>query len=393
MVRNLFGFPKRLYREARKQFRVKERLPIKWRINNEIFGIGKVRDISASGALIEASALRPIGDGTVLQIEADSPAQGKFLPSQGRITWSRKKSFFSENLLCGVEFINPVSEVVERLKERVQDRIAKIERFEKIGDVLNVILFLTAVILGVIVLRQQSGIQRTIERSNHLMLGSSKQQASLYQEFLARHDIQLLVFAELNKEYNTTKALLTQTENLLAQSHEQNKIARNEISSLKSSLVEAQAVGIDDSKTKILIAERAGLRQNLVSLKSEINALIENNPRLFGSQAASYQNRIQNLNLQVKDLKYSTLMASISDHKQSMIQARKRIRDLKRQAAVARQEVQYQKDQIGLLKGNRGYLTKGGQVFAGGSDSGLSENGSQASKSTRKVNIDVSLFE
>ncbi|MDD3375375.1 MAG: PilZ domain-containing protein [Candidatus Omnitrophica bacterium] len=392
MVRNLFGFPKKLYKEARSQFRVKEHLPIKWMSGSDVSGIGKIRDISASGALIEAKAMKPFGDGTVLQMQVDSPAQGEFVPAQGRIVWSRRKSFFNQSLLCGVEFINPASEIMERLKERVSARIAKIERFDRFGDILNLVLFILAVGLGILVVRQQSSIQKTIEKSNHLMLGSSKKQADLYRMSMSAYQMQSLVLAELTKNYNTTQALLSQTESLLAQTQEDYGLAKQEVSALKSSLEQARIAGLDTS-TKVLISERDDLKGQLASLRTEINLLLQENPDLLSSQTAPFQSRVDNINIQMQDLKYSTLMANIKEHKKAIGESRYKIASLKRQARKVKKEILHQRDAIGLAQGNQGYLIKDGEIFSAQKTAQTSAGLKESGEPVKKVNINVSLFE
>ncbi len=388
MSRNLFGFPTKLYKEARKESRVKEHLPVKWMAGADVSGIGKIRDISTSGALIEAKAMKPFGDGTVLQLDVDSPAQGEFVPTQGRIVWSRRKSFFNQSLLCGVEFINPASEVMERLKERVGDRISRIERFDRFGDILNITLFIVVVGLGIVVLRQQSSIQKTIEKSNHLMLGSSKKQADLYRMSIGAYQAQELMLGELTKNYNTTKALLTQTESLLTQTQEENKLVKKEVSTLKSSLAQARIAELDNS-TKVLIGERNDLKMQLAGLRTEINLLLQENPDLFSSKASVYQDRIDNINIQMQDLKYSTLLVNIRDHKKAIRESHKKISALKQQAQQAKKEALRQRDALALAQGNQGYMIKEGQVF-------LRKNSKCSSwfvwYASKKVNINVSFL-
>ena len=391
MSRNLFGFPKKLHKEARTQSRVKEQLPVKWMAGADVSGIGKIRDISASGALIEAKAMKPFGDGTVLQLEVDSPAQGEFVPAQGRIVWSRRKSFFSQSLLCGVEFINPASEILERLKERVSDRIAKIERFDRLGDILNLTLFILAVGLGIIVLRQQFAVHKTIEKSNHLMLGSSKEQADLYRMSMGAYQMQALVLTELTKNYSTTKALLTQTESLLSRIQKDYGLAQKEVSSLKSSLTQARMAGLSDS-TKVLISERDDLKGQLASLRTEINLLLQENPGLLSSRRASYESRVDNINIQMQDLKYSTLIANIKEHKKVIRESHHKIALLKRQAREAKKEILRQKDAVALAQGNQGYVIKDGQLLSAQRTQMLVDF-RKAGAPAKRVNINVSLFE
>jgi len=279
---------------------------------------------------------------------------------------------------------------MERLKERVGDRIAKIERFDRLGDVFNVTLFVVAVVLGIIVLRQQSSIQRTIEKSNHLMLGSSRKQADLYRISIGAYQAQELMLGELTKNYSTTKALLTQTESLLTQTQEENKSVKKEISTLKSSLAQARIAELDNS-TKVLIGERNDLKMQLAGLRTEINLLLQENPDLLSSQASVYQSRIDNINIQMQDLKYSTLLVNIKDHKKAIRESRQKIAVLKQQAVQAKKEALRQRDAVALAQGNQGYVIKDGQAFS--SQKIANVPASLPGAPAKKVNINVSFFE
>ncbi|MCX5682058.1 MAG: PilZ domain-containing protein, partial [Candidatus Omnitrophica bacterium] len=123
MKRNMFGFPERLYREARKDFRVREKVPITWTVQNGSSGIGHVSDISTSGALIEARGSRPLTDGTVISFKSETGAQGGFLPPKAKVVWSRPSGLLKRRVLCGVEFSDSSPEETDRLKKRIDERI------------------------------------------------------------------------------------------------------------------------------------------------------------------------------------------------------------------------------------------------------------------------------
>jgi len=385
MKRNIFGFPQKLYQEGRRQFRIRENLAVKLLAGESVFSeLGKVRDISSTGALIEAKALRPIGDGTVLSLQPEGVLQDNFLPSQGRVVWSKEKGLFNHNLLCGIEFVNPSADALTCLKTRIQNRIAVVRRMDNLKDVINIVLFLVLITLGFVVLRQQTGVHRTIEKSNHLMMGAAAGQAELLRYSHEQYAIQTEVLTELNKEYDTVRVLLAQTESLLARTQVEKQQAQEEISSLRAELSKAQTANLSE-QAAMLLKERDVLRQELAALKIEMNTVVAQNPGAWRDNSAAYQSRLDDAQLKINDLKYSTLMARIADHKKEINLAKQRIHELKYQAAAARREAQRQRDQIETAQGNQGYVTKDGQLMSASQQS--------VSSAKPKVNIDVSLFE
>jgi len=379
MTRNMFGFPKRLYEETRRHFRVKEAVPIKWTIGGLATGTGRVCDISSTGALIEAHVTRPIGDGTVIALEQEAGPLGGFLPTEGRIVWSKSKGFIKKSTLCGVEFTHTSSEVNDRLQKRIQDRISKMELGDKILSIVTILLVIVMLSLGGIVLSQRSSISQTIEQSNSLALSAFGQQAKIYRELLGQYKALQTVYAQLQGEYTATRVLLAQTESLLVEARRQYAEAQTEINSLRGALAQAKVATLDEN-VKVLIAQRDGLRQDLQSLQAEINALAAESPEALQAQTDAYKARMGQLDVRMKNLKYETLLAGISEQQKQIQLSKKRIHELKVQAALTRREAQDKKDEVALIQGNQGFFTKDGKAFL------------RKDAPVKKVNINVSAF-
>ena len=391
MTRNMFGFPKRLYEEARRNFRVKEALPITWTIGGLGSGSGRVCDISSTGALIEAHATRPIGDGTVIALEQGAGSLAGFLPSEGRIAWSKPKGLFKKSTLCGVEFTNVSSEVNEQLKKRIQERIGTMELGDKVISAITIFLVAVMLSLGGFVLSQRSSVYQTIERSNVLALNVASHQAKLYKELLAQHKILQNVYTELQAEYASTRILLAQTEGLLTEARRQYTQAQEEINTLRSSLAQAKIETLGDN-VKILVAQRDGLREDLKGLQDEINALAMENPESWQAQSSQYASKMDELDVRMKSLKYETLIAKVGEQQKQVQLSQRRIRDLKIQAALAKRETQIKKDEIALSQGNRGFFIKDGEAFSHKDLSSGNVNTGTSGTSAKKVNINVSVF-
>lgn len=392
MTRNMFGFPKRLYEETRRHFRVKESLPIKWTIGGLASGSGRVCDLSSTGALIEAHATtRPIGDGTVVALEQNAGALDNFLPPEGRIVWSKTKGFFKKSTLCGVEFIHSSSEVNDRLKNRIQARISQMELGDKVTSVITILLVIAMLALGGLVLSQRSSIYQTVDRSNTLALNVVNQQATLYRDLLAQHKALQNVYVELQAEYASTRILLAQTENLLIEAKRQYAQAQNDINTLRSALAQAKMETLGEN-VKVLVAQRDGLRADLQALANEINTLAAENPEAWKAQSSQYAGKMDALDVRMKSLKYETLIAKVGEQQEQVRLSKKRIRDLKIQAALVKKETQIKKDEIALSQGNRGFFVRDGKLFDPKSASNTDSNLTTSESPSKKININVSFF-
>jgi outer membrane murein-binding lipoprotein Lpp len=387
----MFGFPKRLYEETRRNFRVKEVLPINWTIAGMESGSGRVCDISSTGALIEAHATRPIGDGTVIALAQEAGPLGAFLPPEGRIVWSKPRGLFKKSTLCGVEFTNASSEVNDRLKKRIQERIGEMELTDKVISAITIVLVLVMLGLGGVVMAQRSSIYQTVERSNVLALNTIGQQAKIYEELLTQHKILETFYAELQSEYAATRILLAQTEGLLAEAKRQYAEAQTEISTLRSALAQAKMETLGEN-VKVLVAQRDSLREDLKALENEINALALENPEGWQAQSGQYANRMDELDLRMKNLKYETLLARIGDHQKQVQAMKNKVHQLKQQAAAAKRETQRKKDELALSQGNRGFIVLDGKFLDSKDFLSADSEPKSSTSPAKKVNINVSVF-
>ena len=378
MIRNVFGFPKKLYQESRRSFRVRESAPIKWSVGGIGSGFGCVCDLSTTGALIDAK--HPLVDGTVISFDQG----GSVMPPQGRVVWSKPKGWLRQGTLCGVEFIDTPAEAAHRLKERIESRLLSMNRTETILAAITIFLVVVMLVLGGLVLAQRASIAQTVERSNSLILNAADQQAKLYSDLIAQHKVLEGLYSELQLEYASARILLAQTEGLLAEAQRQYAQAQQEIATLKSTLAQAKLDTLGDN-VQALMAQRDGLREDLKVLQDEINALAAQNPTTWQAQAQGYSDKIDDLDVRMKDLKYETLLARIGDHQKQIRVAKDRMAQLKQQAVLARRDAQRKRDEIALAQGNRGFVLKDGKIPSG-------IKAAAVESPAKKVNIDVSFF-
>jgi len=73
-------------------------------------------------------------------------------------------------------------------------------------------------------------------------------------------------------------------------------------------------------------------------------------------------------------------LAGISEQQKQIQLSKKRIHELKVQAALTRREAQDKKDEVALIQGNQGFFTKDGKAFL------------RKDAPVKKVNINVSAF-
>ena len=107
--------------EFRRHSRIKERVPVRWKIKGKnVEGLGEVLNISTSGLLLETdSAFSPLDES---ELEIEPIEKGiEFLPQDGRLIWFRKIKILNTRFWCGLEFIKPRQETVEKIKRKVEE--------------------------------------------------------------------------------------------------------------------------------------------------------------------------------------------------------------------------------------------------------------------------------
>ncbi len=174
--------------EARRSLRVKENLPVRWRIQDGYeSGEGKVLNISTTGVLLQTRKDFAPMEKTVFALESLGAVNGHFLPKQGRLVWS-KTSGFRNNRICGLEFIQPEEKVVANLRERIQSGITKVANARRTRSIFGSLLLSAAVILLGFVIKQSIENYQSLNASHELMSETLDQQIALsrlYQQELA----------------------------------------------------------------------------------------------------------------------------------------------------------------------------------------------------------------
>ena len=221
--------------ESRRDLRVKENLPVTWHLKDKgSSGKAKIRNISDSGMMLSSDAEIVDAQDNLFVFEPNFRVESDFLPSQGRMVWSKRNgSRFS----CGIQFINPAQDVSHRLHEKIQQRVAKSQRARGLRSVMGVILTVALLIMIAVTIYQQVMISHQYEQSTRLLLDSSSQQAVVYQEVV--------------NDLAETKTILADTQNLLSQAQEQIVVLQNDVQAKDS-----QISGLQNENSKTLVPPR-----------------------------------------------------------------------------------------------------------------------------------------
>ncbi len=333
--------------ELRKSQRINGKVPITWHVKDqEMHGQGIIRNISTSGMMLEAKTENPLPGNCVLAFEAPSQDAQDFIPSLGRMVWSKRNG---TGFAWGVEFIEPAQEVVANLTQAVQEKIQKIENAQKAKNIIGGILSVAMIALIGFSLIQQSINQKNIELSNRLLLTSSSQQTSLYNTVRENYRVLQDQYQQREAELSAVAQELDQTRAFLADAQQALVTMQGENASLTS-------------RIKTMQAENDALMVQLNEAKEKIRLYSGNVGNLEESKSAMKLIR------------------------QGLRSVKASLKGIKQRAHLAKVEAQRERDKIILAAGNSGYLVRGGKLFA-------PPKAAAPAAAQKKIKIDVSLVE
>ena len=304
--------------EARRSLRIKEKLPVRWRIQDGYeSGEGKILNISTTGVLLQTQKDFAPMEKTVFALESLDSVNGHFLPKQGRLVWSKTQGF-RHNRLCGLEFIQPEEKVVANLRERIQSGITKVANARRTRSIFGSLLLATAVILLGFVIKQSIENYQSLNASHALMSETLDQQVALSRLY--------------QQELVATKAALAETQALLAKAQAENVNL--------SALVEEL-----NQKNAAFQARMVDLEQKNIDLNGQLNVI---------------QERLRFLEGDVRSIEEGR--AVIQTYKQNLRKVKIKIGEFKQEAHYAKIAAQKERDQIETMLGNNGYIMKNGKV-------------------------------
>ncbi len=336
--------------EARGSFRINERFPLIWHLKDSSVGsTALVRNLSATGMMLEADIQSPPPVDSVLSFEIKGDHPLGVIPPLGRIVWSKPKSCISSRSLYGIEFIEPVQDILLRLREFIQQKIIRMENAERVKARIGIVLFIILTAVLAFCLFQQNAIHRNYEKSYHLMTASSQAQASTYGELRMQYQNQREVLKVISIDLSKSQALLEETEVMLTSVRKESEAA-------------------------------------LGRLNSEINNLHQKNSALSDQleeaqgQLAVYEVNPDNLD---------EAKAILSFHQAMIAKIKRKINNLRQQARMAYVKVQKKRDEYALAMGNNGFIIKNGKPVP----PYQSEYYSRMKRSSPEIEIDVTLVE
>ncbi len=331
--------------DLRKNLRVKEDLPVRWRIQDSpIYGEGRLKNLSTGGLSFETNAQFKPSDGCVFTF--DSFPEGVKVSDSllGRLVWSQKKGFSKSKTVCGIEFVNPTENIVAHIRERVQKRIIQSAKRRKVESFFAVLLLLFLLAFTVYSVRQYLAVYGDLSSVNNAMLATSSKQAALYRESLQQLAI--------------VKETLAQTEMLLNQVKAEN--------ALLTKMTEEQKVKLAEDENTIT--------QLKTQNEATINDLTEVRDKLH-----FYERDIKSLE-DGRDL-IKVFRYKIHDVKRA-------VHDIRRQAYYAKITALKELDKLKLLQGNNGFFVKSGKAY----QSNASNEAQQAAQANRRIEVNVEII-
>ena len=244
-----------LLKDDRKDLRIRENIQVPWQIKyRQRHGLAKIRNISASGMLIETNRAFDLKDECIFSFDAEQSAD-TYIPQIGRLVWHKRKKFSRNKYLCGIKFVEAEEKILQRMRQRVASGVRRYVRDYRIMTITGLVLCAVFMGLMIYIIAFSAMIYNDVSRANEVALGSSNQQVMLSQNAinlyrgnevkLAEASEKLVIASRLIQEDKTaldlyaqeldaTKALLAQTETMLIEANDQNVVMNNQLQEFQS---------------------------------------------------------------------------------------------------------------------------------------------------------------
>ncbi|MBU0467546.1 MAG: PilZ domain-containing protein [Candidatus Omnitrophica bacterium] len=343
------------FNDSRFDFRVNARKKISWFIDEKgANGKGYVRNISSSGMLLEIDSDLAPTDRSFFAIDT-STEEDSFIPKKGQLVWSKKKGFSKRKYLCGIEFIEPTQKILLNLKNKIKEKISQLDKINTITNFISLILALA--IIGLTAYTVSVGVEtyNKMSLANIKMFAVSSKQATLTQNYASLYrdsELRLLeatqelnassiMFKDVTADLEMTKAILVQTETMLADARNDmaNKM-QTEISNL-TALKEKELAAVRAE----LVAQIKVLEDKSIDLKGEI-ALLDSNLKYYEGN--------------IKNIGEGKVLLQLYHDNMNLVKSK--IKDFKIEAKLVRTQALREMDRVRVLLGNNGYFIKNGEV-------------------------------
>lgn len=324
---NTADLPRDLRGESRRHVRIQENTHLLWHIReNGLVGQARIRNISTSGMLLELTSVNALADQSVLSFDSNLN-DANYIPETGRLVWRKKKRFWGNRYLCGIQFVDPPIVLLYRLRKRVEASVKNLIRMWKINQAVSIFLAGVMVILVAYAVWLGGIIFQDISSSSRELLATANQQVDLTREYQRLYADSTRRLADVTLELNLTTALYQESQKSLQATEQELAVAKSALSQTESLLAESQAKNVEAEQQVVAARSQAGQASAAQDIVSDIpggKALI-----------ALYRDQIKQVGAQINQIKYEDHMTQVS--------------------AVE------ERDRVRLMYGNHGYFVKSGQ--------------------------------
>lgn len=365
--------------ERRKDSRSRENKRIAWRVeNSDACGHGRVRDMSASGMLLEITSPVRLVEQSLFSFDP-APQKDGCIPSSGRLAWQMKKRYLRNQYLCGIQFTDtpPGAARLSSVSRKDAQRLADRDQFQKN---FNLSLFVVVAGLTGYMLYLNYEIYRDVVHFYDQMFRISAQQAAMIKNYqrLAR---------ETSFKLQDVTQQLDSTIRLYAESQVMLRAAARELDVTRTVLSETE--------TMLSLASQENLQ-----LKQEIESgrTFRSRDARLADEVKVFQNQLTDYGGDFRSVQEGSVL--IDSYRQKIRDARLRIRRIRREAWSARVEALQERDRVRLMLGNNGYFFRDGQIVTVDMEqyhsASVVDSPSAAASSPpdpRKARIDVTVFQ
>jgi len=282
-----------LLRDDRSDLRIKQSGRIPWQIKyKKREGIAKIHNISLSGMLIETRSSFDPKNECIFSFDSDE-SNDLYIPQVGRLVWHKKKKFSRQKYLCGIKFLEADEKILTHMRSRVQDGVDRFIKKRRITSTAGLTVGVVIIAMIGALIWFSSDIYRDITTSNRQMLGVSNEQVALSHSFnnlyraneikLAATTDQLHIANQLvaeeraaialyAQELEATKALLSQTEDMLISANDYNAQLNDRIDTM-SAYGDVPLDGGGIMSVADAMSLMTTYRERIVSIKGEIKRL------------------------------------------------------------------------------------------------------------------------
>lgn len=365
------------FQEERRHLRVAENSPAAWRVSQkEAIHEGRIRNVSASGMLLEADPSLAPAEGEVLSFETGRQ-QPDFVPPSGEVVWRRDKHFLKKKSLCGIRFADVPEASLLRLRQRVQEGIKHQAALRRFYSLLSLLCAAVAAALTGYMLYLGFSVYQEVNASNQQMMKTSTQQA-----FLTRNYQEL--YHQTSRRLDQTTGELGMMTRLYQESQGMLRSAAQELESVKAAL----------AQTEVMLALAQQENLNLHQERETVGSLRRRDVQLTG-QTDDLRDQLDRWESNFYSIQDGKALTAFYHDRIRQVKAK--IREIKRQARAVKIAALQERDRIRSVLGNNGYFIRDGQIvevdfekYEG--ESLQASSIPESSSSFQKVRVDVNVF-